>query len=59
MAELAGHFYRGLFEEGLSPGAALRAAQLELRRNPRWRRAHYWAAVKIEGDGLRPLVARP
>jgi CHAT domain-containing protein/Tfp pilus assembly protein PilF len=43
-------FYAALLGEGLAPAAALRRAQLELRREPRWRAPHYWAAFVLEGD---------
>ncbi len=43
-------FYRGLLVDGLAPAAALRRAQLELRRDERWRAPHYWAGFVLEGD---------
>jgi CHAT domain-containing protein len=49
-AELMKRFYRGLFKEGLRPAAALRAAQLELSRDPRWRSPFYWAGFLLQGD---------
>jgi CHAT domain-containing protein/tetratricopeptide (TPR) repeat protein len=49
-AELMTVFYRGLLRQGLSPAAALRAAQLRLRGEERWRAAYYWAAFVLEGD---------
>jgi CHAT domain-containing protein len=49
-AELMKRFYRGLFKEGLRPAAALRAAQLELSRDPRWGAPFYWAGFLLQGD---------
>jgi hypothetical protein len=43
-------FYRGLFERGLTPPAALRAAQVELLTSGQWTRPFYWAAFVLQGD---------
>ena len=53
-AELMKHFYRGLLkpapgQPSLTPAAALRAAQSEMRRQPRWRAPYYWAAFTLQG----------
>jgi CHAT domain-containing protein len=34
----------------LAPAAALREAQLDLQRDPRWRAPYYWAAFQIQGE---------
>lgn len=49
-AELMKRFYRGMLEEKLTAAAALRAAQLSLRDNPRWQSPFYWAPFVIQGD---------
>ena len=49
-AELMSHFYEGLWTEGLSPEAALRNAQLQMRRSG-WSDPYYWAAFVLQGDG--------
>jgi len=49
-AELMTRFYRGLWSDGLPPAAALRAAQLSIRREPRWRDPYYWAGFVIQGE---------
>lgn len=49
-AELMQRFYRGMLKEGLSPPAALRAAQDEIRRDQRWRSPYYWAAFTLQGE---------
>jgi CHAT domain-containing protein len=49
-AELMEHFYRGVLVQGLSPAAALGAAQKALRRQPLWSSPYYWAAFILQGD---------
>jgi CHAT domain-containing protein len=49
-AALMARFYRALWVEGLRPAAALRAAQLSLRGERRWRDPYFWAAFVLEGD---------
>jgi CHAT domain-containing protein len=49
-AELMKRFYRGLLQERLTPAAALRAAQLELRGQPQWSSPFYWAGFLLQGD---------
>ena len=49
-SELMMRFYRGVLQGGLGPAAALREAQLEMSRNPRWADPFYWAPFVLEGD---------
>ncbi len=49
-AELMGRFYRSFLKRGATPAAALRRAQLELRRERRWRDPYYWAGFVLQGD---------
>jgi CHAT domain-containing protein len=49
-AELMGRFYKGMLREGLSPAAALRQAQIEMRRQEKWSSPYYWGAFVIEGE---------
>lgn len=49
-AELMKHFYTALFRKGLPPAAALRDAQLELAKYPRWQSPYYWAGFVIQGQ---------
>lgn len=51
-AELMGHFYDGIFQKHLTPAAALRFAQLEMAKQPRWRSPYYWAGFVIQGQDL-------
>ncbi len=63
-AELMKHFYAGMFEQGLSPAAALRQAQLAMRKQKRWQEPYYWAgfviqgqyAGKLSGNRMRPAT---
>ena len=43
-------FYRHVITGKEAPAAALRAAQLELSRDPRWAAPYYWAGFVIQGD---------
>lgn len=49
-AELMRRFYRGLFRDRLTPAAALRAAQLSMWRERRWRDPYFWAPFVLIGD---------
>jgi CHAT domain-containing protein/Tfp pilus assembly protein PilF len=49
-AELMKNFYEGMFKRGLTPAAALRDAQLDLRKQKRWHAPYYWAAFVIQGQ---------
>ena len=49
-AELMTRFYRGMLEQGLRPAAALRAAQLAMLRDERFRAPAYWAGFELQGE---------
>jgi CHAT domain-containing protein len=49
-AEIMGRFYEKFLQENLRPAAALRAAQLEMERQPRWHFPYYWAAFELQGE---------
>ena len=49
-AELMSRFYRALWEEGRPPAAALRAAQLAVAGERRWRDPYFWAGWVLVGD---------
>jgi CHAT domain-containing protein/Tfp pilus assembly protein PilF len=42
--------YRGLLQEGLSPAAALRQAQISMRSEKQWKSPYYWAGFVIQGE---------
>ena len=49
-AELMGHFYRNLYQEGLAPSAALRLAQIRMWETPGYEDPYSWAAFQFQGD---------
>jgi CHAT domain-containing protein len=49
-AELMKTFYRKMFREQMRPAAALRAAKVEMSRDPRWNSPYYWAAFQLQGE---------
>jgi len=49
-AELMSRFYKAMEQDGLRPPAALRRAQEEMQRQPRWRSSFYWAGFQLQGE---------
>ncbi|MDB9513042.1 CHAT domain-containing protein, partial [Kamptonema animale CS-326] len=49
-ATLMASFYQGMLQKGLTPAAALRAAQLEMLQQEKWRSPYYWAAFTLQGE---------
>lgn len=49
-AELMSRFYRQMLKDGMPPAASLRAAQLEVWKQKRWRAPYYWAAFALHGE---------
>ena len=49
-AELMTIFYRRMLKDRLRPAAALRQAQLDLRKQSRWASPFYWAAFIQQGE---------
>lgn len=49
-AELMSFFYEGIFTERLTPGAALRVAQIKMWQTNKWQFPHYWAAFVLQGE---------
>ncbi|MEG4855838.1 CHAT domain-containing protein [Microcoleus sp. K1-B1] len=49
-ATLMSSFYQGMLQKGLTPAAALRAAQLEMLKQEEWRSPYYWAAFTLQGE---------
>lgn len=48
--ELMKEFYGRMVSEGMSPSAALRAAQIKLYNDPQFRSPFFWAAFTVHGD---------
>ena len=49
-AEFMKRFYEAMLSQKLRPAAALRAAQVSMSHDPRWRGPHYWAAFTLQGE---------
>ena len=49
-SELMERFYRAMVEEGLTPAAALRRAQLSMVREHRWKDPYNWAGFVLFGE---------
>ena len=49
-AELMKRFYGAMLGQKLRPAAALRAAQVSMLKDPRWRKPNYWAAFTLQGE---------
>jgi CHAT domain-containing protein/tetratricopeptide (TPR) repeat protein len=49
-AELMKRFYHHFLEDRMSPAAALRAAQIEIRSIPRWSTPFFWAGFVLQGE---------
>lgn len=43
-------FYKQMLQQGKSPAAALRAAQIELWKQEEWRNPYYWAGFTLLGE---------
>lgn len=53
-SELMKDFYTKMLQQGLTPAAALRAAQNKIRQEPEWRSPYYWAAFTFQGEYREP-----
>jgi CHAT domain-containing protein len=49
-AALMSSFYQKMLQKGLTPAAALRAAQLEMWKQEKWNSPYYWAAFTLQGE---------
>jgi CHAT domain-containing protein len=49
-SELMTRFYKTMERDNLPPASALRAAQIQMLRQQRWKSPFYWAAFQIHGD---------
>jgi CHAT domain-containing protein/Tfp pilus assembly protein PilF len=50
-------FYRNLLQDGMPPATALRAAQLAVRGEERWKAPYYWAGFSFHGDWQQTAAA--
>jgi CHAT domain-containing protein len=58
-AELMKHFYTHMLRDGMTPPAALRAAQNTIRSQSKWKAPYFWAGFTIQGDPDVNLKAPP
>lgn len=58
-AELMKRFYSNMLRGGMTPAAALRAAQNSIRQEPQWRSPYFWAAFTLQGDYRQVIAATP
>lgn len=49
-SQLMAEFYKQIFTNKLRPAAALRAAQLKMSQEKRWRSPYYWAGFFLQGE---------
>jgi CHAT domain-containing protein len=49
-ATLMSQFYQNKLAKGMTPAAALRQAQLEMLRNPKYQAPYYWAPFILQGE---------
>ncbi len=49
-AQLMTRFYQGILRDGNRPAAALRAAQIQMLGDKRWRAPYFWAAFQLQGE---------
>lgn len=49
-AELMKRFYQKMLKEGMTPSAALSAAQWSMSRDSQWSNPYYWAGFVLQGD---------
>ncbi len=49
-AQLMTQLYQEMLNDGLTPAAALREAQLRLWKNKEYKNPYYWAAFAIQGE---------
>jgi CHAT domain-containing protein len=49
-AELMKLFYQRMLHDGLRPAEALRRAQMDMRKQPRWAAPYYWAGFTLQGE---------
>jgi CHAT domain-containing protein len=58
-AELMKQFYTNMLQKGMTPAAALRAAQNTIRQKPEWSSPYYWAAFTLQGEYRQTINPRP
>jgi CHAT domain-containing protein len=54
-AVLMADFYEAMFQQGLSPAAALRSAKLKMMQDPQWNAPYYWAGFVLQGEYAKSI----
>jgi CHAT domain-containing protein len=49
-ANLMANFYKAMEQDKMAPAAALRAAQIQMWKQARWKSPYFWAAFEIQGE---------
>ena len=49
-SELMVKFYEKMLKQGMRPAEALRAAQVEMWKDEKWRNPFFWAAFQLQGE---------
>jgi CHAT domain-containing protein/tetratricopeptide (TPR) repeat protein len=49
-SELMSRLYSRMIRDGMPPAAALRAAQIEMLKQPGWEAPYFWAAFVLQGE---------
>jgi hypothetical protein len=44
------NFYQAMFEQGLTPAAALRSAKQSMRQSESWSAPYFWAGFVLHGE---------
>lgn len=58
-AELMKRFYANMLQGGMTPAAALRAAQNSIRQEPQWRSPYFWASFTLQGEYRQVIKYTP
>jgi len=58
-AELMRQTYINMLQKGLTPAAALRAAQNSIRQRPEWQSPYYWAGFTLQGEYRQVIKVTP
>lgn len=51
--DLMTKFYNAIKNDGLTPAAALRKAQIDMWKDKKWHAPYYWAAFQIQGEWIK------
>ncbi|HKQ05243.1 MAG TPA: CHAT domain-containing protein [Blastocatellia bacterium] len=54
-AELMRLAYINMLQKGMTPAAALRAAQNDIRHRPEWQSPYFWAGFTLQGEYLQAI----